>query len=128
VGKANYEFLSASNQEAAGAQAPIASQDLLIFNMGGGTLHWMAEASQPWITLDSEEGSGQSSLSIGVDPGGLSTGHYTGTITLKTISELIELGRSQAAASEEAATIEVTLDVLPPKDFGYHIFLPLIMK
>jgi hypothetical protein len=128
VGKANYKFLTASNQVAAGGQAPIAPQELLIFNMGGGTLHWMAEASQPWITLSSEEGSGQSSLSIGVDPGGLATGHYTGTITLNTISEWTDAGPNQAAADEEAATIEVTLDVLPPKDFGRYIFLPLIMK
>ncbi len=51
VGKANYKFLVASNQAAAGDQAPIAPQELLIFNMGGGTLYWSATASHPWITL-----------------------------------------------------------------------------
>jgi hypothetical protein len=96
--------------------------------MGGGTLHWMAEADQPWITLSDEEGIGQSSLSIGVDPGGLTTGHYTGTITLSTFSDPSAAGPNQAAADGEAATIEVALDVLPPKDFSRYIFLPLVMK
>lgn len=128
VGNTNYRFQAASNQAAAGDQAPIAAQNLLIFNMGGGTLNWMAEASQPWITLSEEEGTGQSSLSIGVDPGALSAGHYTGTITLNTISEWADADPNQATADEETATVEVTLDVLPPKDFGRYIFLPLIMR
>jgi hypothetical protein len=128
VGKSNYKFLTASNQAAAGDQAPIAAQELLILNMGGGTLHWMAEASQPWITLSEEEGTGQSSLSIGVDPGALSAGHYTGTVTLSTISEWAAAGPNQAEAEAETATIEVTLDVLPPKGFSRYIFLPLIIK
>jgi len=128
VGNANYRFQAASTQAAAGSQAPITPQDLLIFNVGGGVLNWLAEASQPWITLSEVEGSGLARLSIGVDPSVLSTGHYTGTITLSSASVKSSAGLNQAEAEPETATIEVTLDVLPPKDFPRYVYLPLITK
>jgi hypothetical protein len=128
VGSANLEFVTASNQAAAGNQTAVTPQELLIFNMGGGTLDWSASASQPWIALSNEEGSGQSSLFIGVDPGPLTTGHYTGTVTLRNLSTRTAAGPNQAAAEGEAATIEVTLDVLPPKDFGHFVYLPLVVR
>jgi hypothetical protein len=122
VGRSNYKFVVASSQ------MTVAPQELLIFNMGGGTLYWSAMASQPWITLGSEGGSGQSSLSIGVDPGDLDTGHYTGTITLLNLSERVGAGPNQALAEQEEATIEVSLSVLPAKNFGSFVFLPLVVK
>jgi hypothetical protein len=122
VGWSELEFAVASNQTI------VAEQDLFILNLGGGTLEWAATASEPWILLSSEGGSGQSTLSIGVDQSGLDTGHYTGTITLANLSERADAGRHQAAAEREVATIDVSLNVLAPKDFGHFVFLPLVLK
>jgi hypothetical protein len=125
VGMSEYKFIAASNQSA------VAPQDLLILNLGGGTLEWSATASEAWITLGSERGSGQSTLSIGVDPSGLPTGHHAGTITLVSVSAHAAAGRSQAAANQEVATIDVSFTVLAAKDFGQHIFhilLPLVLR
>jgi hypothetical protein len=122
VGMREYKFVAASNQSV------VASQDLLIFNFGGGTLDWSATASDPWIILSSEEGSGQSTLSIGVEPNGLTTGHYTGTITLANLSAQAAAGLRQATADREVATIDVSLTVLAPKAFSRTVFLPLILR
>jgi hypothetical protein len=122
VGMREYEFVAASNQ------LVVAPQDLLIFNFGGGTLDWSATASEPWITLGSEGGSGQSTLSIGVELNGLDEGYYTGTITLVNLSTRAAAGPSTADASREIATIDVSLRVLPAKDFGRYIFLPLVLR
>ncbi len=121
VGMSTLEFTAASNQSG------VSSQEILLFNFGGGTLDWSASASEPWITLGSESGSGMFSLPISVDLTGLTTGHYTGTVTIRSLSTLTRTIHSQAAAAQEAATIDVKLDVLPPKDFSC-IFLPLILK
>jgi hypothetical protein len=122
AGMGEYKFVAASNQQV------VASQDLLIFNFGGGTLEWSATASEPWIALSSEEGSGPSALSIGVEPGLLAAGHYTGTITLVNLSAQAAAGPRQAMAGEEVATIDVSLTVLPPKAFGRFVYLPLILR
>ena len=122
AGMSNLVFTAASNQ------ATVSPQDIVIFNFGGGTLDWSASASEPWITLGSESGSGMSSLEIGVDLTGLTTGHYTGTVTFVNLSTLTGAVHSRAAAAREVATIGVSFDVLPPKDFVYYIFLPLILK
>ncbi len=122
AGMREYQFVAASNQRA------VAPQELLVFNLGGGTLEWSAIASEPWILLDSEGGSGPSVLSIGVEPGGLEEGHYIGTITLVNRSAQAAVGPTQATADREVATLDVSLTVLPPKDFGRFVYLPLIRK
>jgi hypothetical protein len=122
VGSSELEFTVTGNQ------LIIAPQSLYIFNFGGGTLEWSATASEPWIALGSEGGSGQSTLSIGVDPNGLTRGHYTGTITLVNLSAQAAAERNRAAAEREIATIDVSLEVLAPKDFSHYVFLPLVFR
>ncbi|MEJ2736419.1 MAG: hypothetical protein P8189_23105, partial [Anaerolineae bacterium] len=122
AGMRQYQFVAASNQ------TRIAEQELLIFNLGGGTLEWSATASESWILLSSVGGSGPSALSIGVEPGGLAEGHHTGTIMVVSRSAQAAAGPGQATADQEVATIDVSLTVLPPKAFGRFLYLPLILR
>ncbi len=57
-------------------------QTLLIYNSGGGTLNWTAEADASWINLNPTSGTGGGSVTIAIDTPGLNTGSYTGTITI----------------------------------------------
>jgi hypothetical protein len=57
-------------------------QTLFIYNGGGGTLNWSAEADVPWINLNPTSGTGGGNVTIAINTIGLNTGSYTGTITI----------------------------------------------
>jgi hypothetical protein len=122
VGSSELTFKAASNQRS------VESQELMVHNVGGGTLDWSATASHPWITLGSEGGSGPAVPSVGVDPSGLGAGIYSGTITFVNLSPLGAAGAGQTTAYRETASVGVGLTVLEPKDFVRYVFLPLILK
>jgi hypothetical protein len=57
-------------------------QNLLISNSGSGSLNWTAFPNQGWITVNPSSGVGATMIYISVDPSGLITGNYTGTVTI----------------------------------------------
>jgi hypothetical protein len=57
-------------------------QTLFIYNGGGGTLDWSAEADASWINLNPSSGTGGVSVTIAINTIGLGTGTYMGTITI----------------------------------------------
>ncbi|MCP4148650.1 MAG: BACON domain-containing protein, partial [bacterium] len=58
------------------------AQTLLITNTGGGTLNWSAEVSDSWIQASALSGTGNSEISVSIDPTGLVIGDYQGTIVI----------------------------------------------
>lgn len=58
--------------------------DLSISNSGGGTLAWFASADAPWISLGSLGGLAPSTLKVRLDPRGLSSGTYSGNVTVSS--------------------------------------------
>lgn len=63
---------------------------------------WIASSNQPWLGLSANSGIGPSTVNYIVNPSGLGTGTYNGTLTFTTPSS----GRS--------ATLSVTLNVIAP--------------
>jgi hypothetical protein len=57
-------------------------QTLFIYNGGGGTLNWSAEADASWINLNPTSGTGGGTVTIAIDTIGLDIGSYMGTITV----------------------------------------------
>lgn len=55
-------------------------QNLLVNNSGGGTLDWTVSESQTWIDASPSSGGGASTITVTVDPSGLSVGTHTGLI------------------------------------------------
>ncbi len=75
------------------------SQTITVSNSGGGTLTWSAAASASWLTFSSASGT----LTVSVNPAGLSANTYTGVITI-----------TATGASNTPQTISVTLTVAAP--------------
>lgn len=75
-------------------------QTFLVNNSGGGTLNWTVTADQGWIIFTPASGTDAGSVSVSVDAPGLSTGQYTGTITV-----------SGPDAVNSPQTVEVLLNV-----------------
>lgn len=112
VGQAALKFKVAANQ------ATVEPEQIQILNFGAGTLNWLANASEAWITLSDTGGSAPSNLEISVNPTGLTAGLYNGTVQFTNPSPLLE-----------TATIPVSLRVLPSQaEDGPAIFLPMIFK
>jgi pimeloyl-ACP methyl ester carboxylesterase len=82
---------------ALGCKAPPA-QTISISNSGGGTLTWSATSSADWILVSTASGS----VSISVNPAGLSVGRHTGSVSV-----------TAAGASNSPQSITVVLAVLP---------------
>lgn len=62
-----------------------AAQPLTITNTGPGTLTWIASSNSAWLTLNSgssASGTNLGSVSVRVNPAGLSVGTHTGLITI----------------------------------------------
>lgn len=59
-----------------------ANQSFDIHNTGGGTLTWTARADQPWIKLSTESGTAPATVTVSVDPSGLSAGTHQAQITI----------------------------------------------
>ncbi|MBI5196916.1 MAG: hypothetical protein HZA10_11445 [Nitrospirae bacterium] len=77
------------------------AQTLTIENTGGGTLDWNATSNSSWITLNKYSGAAPDTITVSVDPAGLSAGIYVGTITVTADS-----------ATGSPANIIVTLNVI----------------
>jgi hypothetical protein len=60
----------------------ISPQTVLIGNNGTGTLNWDASGAASWLSLTPSSGTGDSVLSVSVDPTGLAVGDYTGEIII----------------------------------------------
>src|SRR5574341_802894 len=59
-----------------------ASQTLSLSNTGGGTLSWSASDNAAWLTVSPASGTGNGTVSLSVTTGTLTTGSYSGVITL----------------------------------------------
>ncbi|MDQ1350160.1 MAG: hypothetical protein QG657_461 [Acidobacteriota bacterium] len=76
-------------------------QQVRIENTGGDTLNWSAASDSAWLSCTPTSGTGDSIISVSVDPSGLSVGSFTGTITI-----------SDPAASNSPQTVTVYLTVI----------------
>jgi Leucine-rich repeat (LRR) protein len=65
---------------AVGSEGISNAQTVLLSNSGNGSLNWSASNSSTWLSFDPSSGTGDSLLSVSVDPSGLAVGSYTGAI------------------------------------------------
>ena len=77
-------------------------QVVQITNAGGGSLLWNASSNVGWLLVSPASGTAPSSISVSVNPAGLSSGTFSGTITISS------------AAGVASLTIAVTLRVAVP--------------
>lgn len=75
-------------------------QTVLIGNSGGGTLSWTASTDASWLAVSPASGNGDGVLSVTVDASGLTTGTYTGNVSV-----------ADDDADNSPQTIAVTLKV-----------------
>jgi len=75
-------------------------QEVLISNAGAGILNWTAAQDVSWLKVGPPSGTGDAALNVGVNPAGMSTGTYIGTVTV-----------SDPSASQSPQTITVTLNI-----------------
>jgi uncharacterized protein (TIGR03437 family) len=80
-----------------------AAQSVTVGNSGTGTLVWSAGSSASWLTVSPTSGTGAGTLTIGINPAGLSAQTYNGTIAV-----------TDSAAANSPQTIAVTLAVAAP--------------
>jgi Leucine-rich repeat (LRR) protein len=82
-----------------------------LYNTGTGTLNWTVTSNASWIRSNGENGIDDGIIYISVDPTGLSTGSYIGTVSV-----------SAPNASNSPQSIEVYLNIIPEveaaKPFG----------
>jgi len=57
-------------------------QSFLISNSGGGILNWTAAADTSWLGCNPAAGTGPTVVTVSINPSGLTTGTYYGTITI----------------------------------------------
>ncbi len=76
------------------------AQMVLISNSGSGTLNWSAASNASWLTVTPASGTGDTLVSISVNPAGLFAGTHNGTITI-----------TDPNASNSPQTISVELQV-----------------
>jgi len=119
AGEATMQFTGATNL------GPGAPQSLLIFNDGGGTLNWTAEASAPWIVLGDNAGEDSALLDVNVNPQGLMPGTYSGVVTITNQSLIARVLQPDSLLPEQA-TIQISLQVLPPQQ--QELYLPMIRR
>ena len=58
------------------------SQTVNITNAGGGTLTWSATSGSSWLTVSPNSGVGSGTLTLGINPAGLTAQTYNGAITV----------------------------------------------
>ncbi|MBT8111677.1 MAG: hypothetical protein KJO27_13260 [Gammaproteobacteria bacterium] len=51
-------------------------------SIDGEGINWTANSDQAWVTLSASSGTAPSSVQLGVDPAGLSSGNYTAAVTV----------------------------------------------
>jgi uncharacterized protein (TIGR03437 family) len=79
-----------------------ASQAVNITNTGAGTLAWSAASNSSWLTVSPTGGTGSGTLTLGINPAGLTARTYTGAVTV-----------TASGATNSPAKISVTLTVNP---------------
>ncbi len=84
------------------------SQTVNITNAGAGTLTWSATSNSSWLTVSSSSGTGSGTLTIGINPAGLTAQTYTGAITVTA---------SGAANSPRTISVTLTVNAAPPSIF-----------
>ena len=82
-----------------GGSAP-ASQTFNVTNTGGGTLAWSAASGSSWLTVSPSSGTGLGTLTLGINPAGLTAQIYNGAVTV-----------TASGATNSPQTISVTLTV-----------------
>ncbi|MDQ1355247.1 MAG: hypothetical protein QG657_5557, partial [Acidobacteriota bacterium] len=88
------------NFGANGSDSITSAQTVLVSNTGSGDLNWSASGSASWLSVTPSSGTGESLLSVSIDPSGLAVGNYTGTITI-----------SDPNATNSPQTITISLHV-----------------
>jgi len=68
---------------AAAGAPPTQAQGFNVFNAGEGDIHWTATANQSWIHVSPTGGTNGGTVQVSVDPQGLVSGPYSGSITLE---------------------------------------------
>ena len=89
-----------------------AAQSLTITNTGPGTLTWTASSNSTWLTLNnttSASGTNLGSVSVRVNPAGLSVGNHSGLITI--------VGTG-AANSPQTVTVSFDVTAAPTPTIG----------
>lgn len=76
------------------------SQVLWLNNSGGGTLNWSTGSDTPWLSCTPGSGTNVGVLTVSVNPAGLTTGAYTGTITVTA---------PNASNSPQTVTVNLTV-------------------
>ena len=84
-----------------GAANP-AGQPVTVANAGGGTLSWIATASQAWVVLSPASGTAPSSVRVTPDLSGMLAGNHTATVTI-----------AAAGATNTPQTVNVALTLAP---------------
>jgi len=79
-----------------------ASQTVNITNAGAGTLAWSAASGSSWLTVSPNSGTGSGTLTLGINPVGLTAQTYNGAVTV-----------TATGAANSPQTISVTLTVRP---------------
>ena len=77
-----------------------AAQTVTVANSGGGTLSWSATSGASWLTVSPSNGTGSGTLTLGINPAGLTAQTYNGTVTV-----------TASGAMNSPQTISVTLTV-----------------
>ncbi|MDQ1351648.1 MAG: hypothetical protein QG657_1953 [Acidobacteriota bacterium] len=82
------------------SEADLSPQTVQISNNGTGTLNWSASGNAAWLSITPSSGTGDSVLSVLVDPSGLAVGDYSGEIVI-----------TDANASNSPQSVSVSLHV-----------------
>jgi hypothetical protein len=75
-------------------------QTFLLDSSGAGTLNWSLTSDTSWLSASPDSGTGPMEISVSVNPGGMSSGTYSGTITV-----------TDPNAVNSPQTVSVTLNV-----------------
>lgn len=87
------------------------AQQVFIGSSGTGTLSWSASSDRSWLSVTPISGTGNGSITVSVNPTGLSIGTYSGTITV-----------SDDHAANSPQTIAVTVNNLSGSSSPFGIF------
>lgn len=86
-----------------GGSAP-ASQQVAVTNAGGATLAWSAVSGSSWLTVSPSSGTGSGTLTLGINPAGLTAQTYNGAVTVTA---------SGAANSPQTISVTLTASAAP---------------
>jgi hypothetical protein len=81
-------------------------QFIPVWHLGNHSVTWSATANQSWIKLNPTSNNTPSDLTVSADPTGLSIGTYTGTITITSNAEGVNLQTVQVTLEVQAAPLQ----------------------